>query len=376
MRDLLDHADLSRYAGQFVWLELNYDAPENRAFLTKYGAEATPLFFVIDPRDEHVTATQPGAMSLQELKQFLDRGASGVFAKGQYPADAALARGDTLRTLQPQEAVKAYQEALHLAPATWTQRELAEASLVGALQDASQWQECAETAAREAAHMTRNSMFGRTVVTGMWCVVSTDPAPWSEAAARSLEALSKEALSLSVTVRDHRDELYRTLMNLSVARNDNASAAKWGEQWLAELDAIKPTSDDERSALDIARVENIQAYGDPARILPALIQSELAMPNNYIASLRLAEMQLAAKHYGEAIAACDRGLSRGPGASGRAWLLQMKADALVKQGRKAEARVALQEALEAAETIPDKMMREMKVGMISNVLKATEKPAN
>jgi len=74
MRDLLDHADLSRYAGQFVWLELNYDAPENRAFLTKYGAEATPLFFVIDPRDEHVTATQPGAMSLQELKQFLDRG--------------------------------------------------------------------------------------------------------------------------------------------------------------------------------------------------------------------------------------------------------------------------------------------------------------
>src|SRR6266404_3700790 len=121
--------------------------------------------------------TQPGAMSLQELKQVRDRGASGVFAKGQKPADAALARGDTLRTLQPQEAVKAYQEALHLAPATWTQRELAEASLVGALQDASQWQECAETAAREAAHMTRNTMFGRTVVTGMWCVVSTDPAP-------------------------------------------------------------------------------------------------------------------------------------------------------------------------------------------------------
>ena len=81
----MDHADLSRYAGQFVWLELNYDAPENRAFLTKYGAEATPLFFVIDPQDEHVTATQPGAMSLQELKQFLDRGASGVFASPLMP---------------------------------------------------------------------------------------------------------------------------------------------------------------------------------------------------------------------------------------------------------------------------------------------------
>src|SRR5260221_12131009 len=166
MRDLLDHADLSRYAGQFVWLELNYDAPENRAFLTKYGAEATPLFFVIDPRDEHVTATQPGAMSLQELKQFLDRGASGVFAKGQKPADAALARGDTLRTLQPQEAVKAYQEALHLASATSPQVQLAAASLGGALQDDSQCQESPEPAARETAHMRRDTIFARTDVPG------------------------------------------------------------------------------------------------------------------------------------------------------------------------------------------------------------------
>lgn len=376
MRDLLDHADLSRYAGQFVWLELNYDAPENRAFLTKFGAEATPLFFVIDPRNEHVTATQPGAMSLQEIKEFLDRGASGVFAKGHTPADAALARGDTLRALQPEDAAGAYKEALRLAPRVWPQSELAKASLVGALQDAGQWEECAETAAREAARMKRNVMFGRTVMTGMWCVVSAEPAPWWEAAARSLESLSKEALSLSITVRDHRDELYRTLMRLSLARNDNASAAKWGDAWLAELDAIKPASDDERSALDIARVENIEVYGDPARVLPALIESERAMPNNYIASLRLAEMQLAANHDEEAIAACDRALSRGAGASGRVWLLQMKAKALNHQGRAAEARLALEEALKTAEDIPDKMMREMKVGMLSKSLSATEKPAN
>jgi hypothetical protein len=32
----------------------------------------------------------------------------------------------------------------------------------------------------------------------------------------------------------------------------------------------------------------------PARILPALIESERAMPNNYIASLRLAQMEIAA----------------------------------------------------------------------------------
>src|SRR5215470_9667686 len=122
MRDLIDHADLARYAGQFVWLELNYDLPENKAFLTKFGAMATPLFFVIDPQDERVAATQPGAMSLLELTHFLERGASSVRAKNETPSDKALARGDTLRAMQPGDAAKAYEEAIRLAPENWPRR--------------------------------------------------------------------------------------------------------------------------------------------------------------------------------------------------------------------------------------------------------------
>jgi tetratricopeptide (TPR) repeat protein len=368
MRDLLDHADLARYAGQFVWLELNYDTPENRAFLEKFGAEATPTFFVIDSLDEQVTAMQPGAMSLPELTQFLDRGASGVFTKKQTPADAALKRGDALLAKQPADAAKTYQEALRLAPATWPQRELAEASLVQALQDSSQWQQGAETAATAAASMKRDEIFARTVVAGMWCLASTDPAPWANAALTKLQPLAEEALSLSTTVRDHRDAIYRTLMYVSVSRNDNAAAAKWGDRWLAELDAIKPDSDDERSALDIARVENLQIFGDPARILPALRASERAMPNNYIASLRVAQMETAAKHYDEAIAACDRGLARSPGANSRSWLLQIKARVLTLTGKTAEARRALKEALQAAQAIPNEMSRDMNVNMIKKAL--------
>jgi tetratricopeptide (TPR) repeat protein len=368
MRDLLDHADLARYAGQFVWLDLNYDTPENRAFLEKFGAEATPTFFVIDPQDEQVTAMQPGAMSLPELTQFLDRGASGVFSKKQTPADAALKRGDALLAHQPANAAKAYKEAIHMAPATWPQRELAEASLVQALQDSSQSQQCAETAATVTAPMKRGEIFARTVVAGLWCLVSTSPSPWSEGALRKLEPLAEEALTLPTTVRDHRDEIYRTLMNLSVARNDNAAAGKFGDRWLAELDAIKPRSDDERSALDIARVENVQTFGDPARILPALRASERAMPDNYNASLRLAQMESAAKHYDEAIAACDRGLSRAPGANGRAWLLRTKAQVLTIKGQTAEARRALEEALQAAQAIPNKMSRDMSIKRIQMAL--------
>ena len=375
MRDLLAHADLARYAGQFVWLELSYDEEGNRAFMTKFGANATPTFFVLDSHDEHVIAMQSGVMSLAELMQFLDRGTSGFITKTQTPVDIALTRGDTLLADKPAEAAKAYQEALRLAPVNWPHRELAEASLVQALQDSSQWQQCAETSAIDAAAMKRDVIFVRTVVGGMWCLASTDPAPWAEAALHKLQPLAEEALTLPTTVRDHRDAIYRTLMFISINRKDNAATAKWGGRWLAELDAIKPRSDDERSALDIARVENIQVYGDPKRILPALIESERVMPHNYIASLRLAQMENAAHHYDEAIAACDRGLARAPGASGRAWLLQIKADALQAKGKILEARQALEQALLASQEIPSQKGRDMNVSRIQNMLKASEGPS-
>ena len=369
MRDLLAHADLARYAGQFVWLELNYDEERNGAFLAKFGANATPTFFVIDPQSEQVAAMQPGAMSLQELTQFLDRGASGTFAKNQTLADAALTRGDALLARQPADAAKAYQEALRVAPVAWSQRELVEASLAQAFQDSKQWQQCAETSAGEAAHMKSDAIFARTVVAGMWCVASAGHAPWSEAALGKLKPLAEEALALSTTVRDHRDAIYRTLMYISVARNDNAAAAAWGERWLAELDATTPASDEERSALDIARVENIQIVGDATRILPALIASERAMPNSYIASLRLAQTESAAKQYDEAVAACDRGLARSPGSLGRSWLLQIKARTLTQTGRAAEARHALEEALQAAQAIPNRAVRDMNINMIKSMLR-------
>jgi hypothetical protein len=102
-----------------VWLELSYDDSRNREFLTKYGATATPTFFVINAQDETVVAMQPGAMSLAELRGFLERGASAVLAKEQTPADAALMRADAVMAQQPEEAAKAYLQALQLGATDW-----------------------------------------------------------------------------------------------------------------------------------------------------------------------------------------------------------------------------------------------------------------
>ena len=370
MRDLLAHADLTRYAGQFVWLELSFDEPRNSDFLGKYGANATPTFFVIDPHDEKVLAMQPGVMSLAELKQFLERGERAMFAPTATPADAALVRGDALMAQHPVEAADEYQRALQQAPVDWPRRPVAEASYVQALENSQQWQRCAGTAVNYARAMKRDVLFVRTVVSGMWCLASADPAPWVNTEADSLSPLAEEALSLPFTVRDHRDSLYRTLMELEVARKHNAAALNWGNRWLAELDEIKPRSEDERTALDIARVENVQIAGDAARILPALKQSEQAMSRSYNASLRLAQMELAAKHYDQAVSACRRGLARRPGAVGQTWLLSVEAHALKDSGRTAEARRVLQRALTAAGKIPSKESREKNLAAINKLLEA------
>ena len=375
MRDLLAHADLARYAGQFVWLELSYDEPQNREFLSKYGATATPTFFVINPQDETVAAMQPGVMSLVELKAFLERGASAVIAKEQTPADAALTRGDAVMTQQPDEAAKSYLQALQLGASDWPHRDLATASLVQALQDSDQWEQCAETAVKYGTTMKRNELFVRTVASGMWCLKSGRSAPWVVTQLKGLQPFAEEALSLPITVRDHRDSIYRTLMYIEVALKNDAAALKWGDRWLSELDQIKPRSDDERSALDIARVENLQIIGDPVRILPALRASEKAMPGNYIASLRLAQIEVAAQQYDAAIATCDRGLTRRPGALGKSWLLRIEAQAFDAEGRRPEAHKVLEEALKSAEQIPGKGARQNSVAAIKKMLESTSSQA-
>jgi tetratricopeptide (TPR) repeat protein len=364
---MLAHADLSRYAGQFVWLEMNFDRPENQDFFSRFRASGTPTFYVINAEGK-VLADQPGAMSEAELRAFLDRGV-GLVQNRQTPADAALERADALLSTKSSEAIAAYEQVLRLAPPEWPRRELAQYSLVTALQINQQYQPCAETAAREASVMKHDNAFANTVVAGMWCLVQGDAsAPWRTAAATKLQPLANQALASPETVRDERNELYRTLMYLALSRNENTQTGLLEGKWLGELDALKPADDEERSAVDIARVEAIQIYGDPERILPALHSSEQAMAHNYNASLRVAQMEKAVKHYDAAIAACDRGLLRDPGALGHSWLLQTKADALRQKGEPAEARETLEQALKAAQEIPSQSQRENNVRRIKQAL--------
>jgi predicted negative regulator of RcsB-dependent stress response len=359
MRETMADPTLARQAGRFVWLELDFDNPANQDFITHHGVTWTPSLFVLDPVDDRATATQIGGMTLPELNRFLDQGERGVKGKTSEPAAAALARGDEMAGRGKRaEAVAAYREALRLAASDWPERPHAVRSLTWALLNAGESQACAETAAVEAPPMPRESVFASVVLAGLSCANQGGAASWAAAALKTLEPLAAQAAAVPAALRDVRFQLYQQLMHAAHVRGDTATVSRWGERWLHEIETTTPGSDDERTALDIARVDAVGLLDDPARALPALTASEKAMPGNYNASLRLAEVATDAGHYDDALAACDRGLKHVTGPIGRTWLLETRAEALSGKGDTAAARAALEQALVSAQAIGSEMIRE------------------
>src|SRR3569623_2149 len=91
MRSLLAQRDFTGYAGQFVWLALDFDNPNNADFLAKHGTLYTPTFYIVDAARDRARAEQDGAMTVPEVIAFLERGKHGMPAQ-----PSALADGDAL----------------------------------------------------------------------------------------------------------------------------------------------------------------------------------------------------------------------------------------------------------------------------------------
>lgn len=376
MRVTLADATLARQAGRFVWLDLDFDKPINRSFLVGHGVAYTPAFFVLDPTNERATATHLGAMTLPDVYRFLDQGERGVTGRPKTPADAALARGDEmLGRGRLADASAAYRAALALAQPAWPERSRALDQLTWALMADRESQACAETAAAEAPSLSRDQTFARVVLAGFSCANQGGTASWAETARKTLEPLAVEAVALPSVARDDHFQLYQQLMHAADARRDSVTVAQWGGRWLDEIDTTIPTNDDERTALDIARVDAVSILGTPERALAALAASERAMPNSYNASLRLAQLEIGAGHYDDGLAACERGLAHAGGPIARTWLLQTKAEALVGKGDSAGARRALEEALQAARAIGTQRNRERNIKAITQMMAETHDPA-
>ena len=329
----------------------------------------TPTLFVLDPADERAAATHVGGLSLAELRRFLDRGAHEVATRATSPADAALARGDAdLARGRLDDAAAGYRGALRAGGPAWPGRERALAQLTMVLDAKREAQAAATLAASEAPRMSRSPEFARVVRSGLAPALGGGEASWAVAARKTLVPLAAEAVEIPGVDRDTRFQTYRALAWAAQQRGDSTTAARWGLRWQHEIDAIVPKSDDERTGLDIARVEASDVVPDPAHFIPALEASERAMPTSYVASLRLAQLLLDLERRDEAIAACDRGLSKVEGPLGKTWLLELKARALIGKGDRAGAQRVLVEARQSAAAINTQGNRESNLRTISKLM--------
>jgi hypothetical protein len=376
MRATLSDSSLARDAGRFVWLELDYDKPVNQAVIAHRGVVGTPTLYIVDPVTERATATHLGGFTVPELNRFLDEGERVFRGSAKSPADLALAHGDEMLGLgRLPEAAAAYREGVRLLAPGGPERMRAIGSLTWTLWLDNQSQSCAEIAVAEAPAMPRGETFGSVVLAGVASSNQGGDAPWARRARTILQPLATEAVDLPAVLRDHRFQIYQHLMMAAQRAGDTVTVARWGHRWLREIDATRPKDDDERSALDIARVDAASAMGEPELVLPALAASERAMPTNYNASLKHAQMAFDAKRYDEVLGACDRGLAHVTGPVGRTTLLVTKANALDAKGDKEGNRRALQLALQSAKAIGNTMHRDHMVQAITRAIGELDKPA-
>lgn len=359
MRASFADAALARYAGRFVWLDLNFDKESNQAFVERHGVQWTPTLLVLDPADERVTAQHNGGVTVDELREFLERGERGMHTAPTTESDLAQRRGDELAGKgRFADAAVEYRNALAAAPSAWAGRARTVDALTSGLLLAGEEQSCAEEAIRFVPTAARDRTFARVVRTGLSCANTDESAPWARGARKTLEPLAAEAVAFKDVLRNDHFELLQNLIISAQLRGDPAAARRWGDRWLTEIDGSRPRNDDERSALDIARLDAVLLLDEPERALPALAASEKAMPRNYTASMRYAEAALHARHFDDAVAASKRGLALVDGPMGRTRLLWIQAEAWVGKGQRQAARGVLDEAMASARTIPSQNTRD------------------
>jgi thioredoxin-like negative regulator of GroEL len=353
---VLSDKALARHAGRFVWLEVNTDLTSNAAFQEKYPVEFWPTLYVIDPRQEKALLRFAGSATVAQLEKLFEDG-ERAYKGGVTGAEALLARGDALYGEgRSAEAAETLAEALAEAPADWSRRGRAVESLLTAMYGAKQYESCARKALEELPRTPRSLSWANGALVGLSCALAL---PADHAASQSLrgatEAKVAEALAPPVIdmAADDRSGLYEVRVEAREAEKDEAGVKALSEEWLKylEAEAAKAPNPDARSVFDSHRMVAAMKLGTPARVIPAIEQSEKDLPQDYNPPARLATLYRLQGRLDDALAASDRALARVQG-SRRLTVLSGRADLHLARKDSAAAVKTLEEALTFAKTLP------------------------
>jgi tetratricopeptide (TPR) repeat protein len=367
---------LQRHAGQFVWLSLDVEKADNAPYRKKYGADALPMFFVVDPKTEKVAFRWVGGASVPQLQKILADGRAAVKGSGGGRGlEEVLARAD--RSYAAGDYGKAaadYREALRLAPRDWSRSPRATESLLFALVKTEKYADCARVAA-DAFRTLGNSPSAATVAAaGLDCALQTPEQDPSRA--ELLGTLKKDAESILARPRrdlaaDDVSAVYEVLANEREWAKDEPGRKKILQERATFLEAAagRAKTPEARAVFDSHRLGTYLDLKEPERAVPMLQASERDLRDDYNPSSRLAVAYKAMKKYDDALAASDRALAKAYGPR-KLGILQTRADIYKEMGNLPEAKKTMEEAIELAESLPEGQRSEKSIASLKKKLES------
>jgi hypothetical protein len=347
---------LERYAGQFVWLQVDIDNAKNAAFLQKYPTPAVPTLMVINPKTDAVVLRYMSGVTVPQLTKLLDDAKHSVNPTAG--ADELLVEADRLAASGKQaEAVKVYEQAIAKAPKKWSRLGRAVESYVTALQLTNDNQRCAEVSLTYYPQLKGTNSGANIAAGGLGCAAELDAAKVAgrnEMIAKLEQATREELADASIPLSgDDKSGMYQSLISAREALKDEAGERKLTEEWSAFLDAEagRAKTPEQRTVYDPHRLSAYLALKTPEKAIPMLEQSEKDFPSDYNPPYRLSIAYKALGKYDEALAASSRALQHVYGPR-KVTVLRARAEIYVAKGDKEGARKTLQEAIAYADSLP------------------------
>ena len=365
---------LRRYAGQFVWLSLDVEKAENAQYRKKYATDALPMFFVLDPKTEKAALRWVGGATVPQLQKILADGAAAVKGTGR-GVETSLARADRLYGEgNYEQAAAAYREAIAKAPTGWAPYGRSVESLLFALYQTKDYAGCAKVARDAYPRLSRTSSAANIAASGLSCALElpkTDPSRAEIIASFAHDSRAILTAPRKDIAADDVSAVYETLASEREDAGDEAGQKKVLRERATFLEAAaaKAKTPDARAVFDSHRLGTYLDLKEPERAIPMLQASERDLPGDYNPPARLAVAYRAMKKYDDALAASDRALAKAYGPR-KLGILQTRSDIYKEMGNLSEARKAMQQAVELAESLPEGQRSEKSIASLKKKLEA------
>jgi len=335
-------ASLSRHAGQFVWLALDFENSRNAAVVKRLKVSGLPTFFVLDPTTERVAIRWLGGMTLPQVGTLLESGLTAV--------------------------------QLAMAPADWAQKDRVMDAYLNSLSNSDQHEKVVELA-RERGRQVGRTTAGFSMATfGLGDALELPKE--NPKRAETIADFEKLVLAMvrdpGITLAaDDRSGGYIQLMDARDDAGDKEGKAKIAAEWSAFLDgeAAKAKTPEQRAVFDPHRLSAYIEIGHAEKAIPMLQQSEKDFPDDYNPPQRLAIALHELKRYDEALAASDRAMKKAYGPR-KLRLFATRTDIYLGRGDSTSARQTVDEALRYARALPDGQRSETTIASLQKRLTA------